>query len=82
MSMWDFLNWLELSSLKKEVESLRREQIVNQKTLDERLKELFLGLYRNENDVSKINLSEISNIRRIIESKFNSETSIILKRKY
>jgi len=82
MSMWDFLNWLELSSLRKEVESLKREQISNPKTLDERLKELFLELYRNENDVSKINLSEVSNIRRIIENKFNIEANKTLKDKY
>jgi len=82
MSMWDFLNWLELSNLRKEVEYLRQEQVSNQKTLEERLKELFLELYKNENDVSKINLSEVSNIRRIIGNKFNIEANRTFKDRY
>ncbi len=80
--MWDFLNWLELSSLRKEVEHLKQIQYSNQKTLSEELKELFSDLYRNDNDISKLDLSKISHVRKLIENEFSVKANRILKDNY
>jgi len=82
MSMWDFLNWLELRELKEKVGNLKYSSNHSYVSLEDNIKRLFLELYRNGNDISKINLGEVTKIKNVINSSFNSNSNRTAKEDY
>jgi TPR repeat protein len=83
MSMWDFLNWLELQDIK---DKISRSHVENSSTNNSgnTLEKIFLQLYRNNNDISKIDLSLVPYIKEKIfgEFKRNASSNRSLKDSY
>jgi len=73
MSMWDFLNWLTLQDLKDEVSRIKYNVSAND-NLESNLEKIFLQLYRNDNDISSIDLNLIPKMKDRIFWIFNTES--------
>lgn len=78
MSMWNMLTFLEISdtnakidSLSRDYEEYREEQEAEKKqAISDNIAVLFQELYTKNNDISKIDLSIIPNIKNLINTRY------------
>jgi len=85
MSIWNFLTFLEISdtnakidALSREYEEYREEQEAGKKqATSDNIAVLFQELYTKNNDISKIDLSIISNIKNLINARYNGYKNIV-----
>jgi len=72
MSMWDLLNWLTLQDIKDELSNIKANNPSNSNSLSSSssIEKIFLQLYRNNNDISKVDLSIVPHLKERIFGEF------------
>ena len=87
MSMWDMLTYMEVSKTNEKLERMNREQReyrenqLSQK-INSYIRALFQNLYKNDNDISKVDISKIPQIKEYINNLFNNRKFNAYKPKY
>lgn len=87
MSMWDMLTYLEVSEANSKLENISRENIEHRQNQIEQevnanIVSMFQELYNKNNDISKINLSKIHQIKDYINTQFRNRKYNTYKPKY
>lgn len=76
MSMWSMLSFMESAEANSKLDDMKKQneidkQNAKEQEINKNISSLFQDIYNNDNDITKVNLSNVSFINNLVNEKFN-----------